>query len=145
MNKTVKIIVIFLLVDVLAVGGYFLFKAIRGGKSGTAEVPWITIDEAFQPSNAVEEFIQTDARNRGALPVYIKAYGHDAKVLKKFRGRQFAQPTENVLALFFKGMDDWMIVDIKFKTENEREIVRTMLYVFVDKQWRVGDSGTLVD
>ena len=145
MNKTVKIIVIFLLVDALAVGGYFLYKAIRGGKGEKADLAWVTIDENFRPSDAVEEFIQNDARNRKALPVYLRSYGHDARVLKRFRGRQFAQPTENVLSLFFKGMDDWMIVDIKYKTENEREVIRTMLYIFVDKQWRVGDSGTLMN
>ena len=85
-----------------------------------------------------------DAANRGALPVYIRNYGHDPKALKRFKGRQFAQPSENVLALFFRGLDDWMLVDIRIKGENDREAVRTMLYILAAGQWKVGDSGTLL-
>jgi hypothetical protein len=145
MNKTTKIIIIFLLIDALGVGAYFLSRALKGGGTKAADVPWTTIDEAYQPANAVEEFIKTDARNREALPVYIRAYGKDARILRKFKGREFAQPNERVLALFFKGLDDWMVVDIKYKTESQREVVRTMLYVLDGGQWKVGDTGTLVE
>jgi hypothetical protein len=145
MTKTAKIIIIFLLIDAAAVGGYFLSRALKGGGRAGAEIPWTTIDEAYRPANAIEDFIKTDAANRGSLPVFIRAYGREAKVLRRFKGKQFAQPSEQVLALFFRGMDDWMIVDIKYKVENQREVVRTMLYVFAGGQWKVGDTGTLVE
>jgi hypothetical protein len=145
MNKTVKIIVVFLLVDILALGGYFVYKSLRGGKGNRAESAWVMIDENFVPTNAVEEFIKTDAANRQALPIYIRNYGRDAKVLRRFKGKRFAQVTENILSLFFKGLDDLMIVGIKYKTENEREVVRTMLYVLDAGQWKVGDTGTIVE
>ncbi len=145
MSKTTKTIVIFLLIDALGIGGYLLYRGIKGGGSKAADVPWTTIDEAYQPANAVEEFIKTDAANRDALPVYIRAYGKDAKILRKFKGREFAGPNERVLALFFKSLDDWMVVDIKYKTESEREVVRTLLYVLDGGRWKVGDTGTLVE
>lgn len=143
MSKTAKIILIFLLIDALGIGGYFLYRSLKGGGGRAAEVLWTTIDESYQPANAVEEFIKTDAQNRESLPVHIRSYGRDAKVLRKFKGRQFAQASEQVLALFFKALDDWMIVDIRYKTETEREVVRTVLYVLDGGQWKVGDIGTI--
>ncbi len=141
MSRFARYLLLFLLFDALVVGGYLLLK----GKGGAAaETAWTVLDEATAPRGAVEEFIKADAANRGALPVYIRNYGHDPKMLKRFKGRQFAQPTENVLALFFKGLDDWMLVDIRIKGENDREAVRTMLYVLAAGQWKVGDSGTLL-
>jgi hypothetical protein len=142
MNKFARYLILFLLFDGVVIGGYLLLK----GKSGSAAdaYSWTTIDESYAPKNAVEEFIKTDAANRGVWPVNIKNYGRDAKILKKFKGRQFAEPTENILGMFFKGLDDWMLVDIKIKGDNEREAVRTVLYVFANAQWKVGDSGTLL-
>jgi hypothetical protein len=37
-----------------------------------------------------------------------------------------------------------MLVDIRIKGENDREAVRTMLYILAAGQWKVGDSGTLL-
>ena len=144
MTKTSRYLLYFLVVDAVVIGGYFAYKAVSRGKTAAADYPWTTVDAAYVPKNPVEEFIKNDADVRGALPVAIRNYGRDAKVLKKFKGRQFARPTENVLALFFKGLDDWMLVDIKYKTETEREAQRTVLYVFADKQWKVADTGTLL-
>lgn len=42
------------------------------------------------------------------------------------------------------GLDDWMLVDIRYKSESEREIIRTILYLSIRGVWKVGDSGTLV-
>ena len=142
MTRFAKYLLLFLLFDALVIGGYLLLKGKAGG--GADAYQWTTIDEAYAPRDAVEEFIKADAANRGVLPVFIKNYGRDAKMLKRFKGRQFAEPTENVLNMFFKGLDDWMLVDIKIKGENEREAIRTMLYIFANAQWKVGDSGTLL-
>jgi hypothetical protein len=142
MSKVGKVLLVFLLIDALGVGAYFLIKSKSGGAAG--DYPWTVIDESTVARNAVEEFIKTDAANRAALPVSIRSYGRDAKILKRFKGRQFAQPTENVLSMFFKGLDDWMLVDIKIKGKNELEAVRTVLYIFANRQWTVGDSGTLM-
>jgi len=145
MNKAVKFLIYFLIFDIIVIGGYFGFKALKGGgKSGLDDYQWITIDEAYMPKDTVEDFIKNDAVGRGSLPVYIKNYGHDAKILKRFKGKQFAAPSETVLGMFFKGLDDWMIVDIKYKNEKEQDIQRTVLYIFANKQWTVGDSGMLM-
>jgi len=144
MNKTIKYLLIFLAFDAVVVGGYFGFRALKDGGGPAAAMDWLTIDESYTPKNAVEEFIKADAEVRGGLPVYLRNYGRDKKVLARFKGRQFAQPTENVLSLFFKGLDDWMVVDIKYKNENERDVQRTILYIFADKRWTVGDTGTLM-
>jgi hypothetical protein len=118
--------------------------AVRCGGTKAEAVPWVTIDESYAPRNAVETFIKSDAEVRGALPVEIRNYGRSAKVLGRFKGRQFAQPSENVLVLFFKGLDDWMVVDIKYKSESERDVQRTVLYVLSAGRWTVGDTGTLM-
>jgi hypothetical protein len=118
--------------------------AVRCGGPKRDAVPWVTIDAGYAPKNAVEEFIKSDAEVRGALPVEIRNYGRDKSVLSRFKGRQFAQPTENVLAMFFKGLDDWMVVDIKYKNDKERDVQRTMLYVLAAGRWTVGDTGTLL-
>ena len=142
MTRFVKYLLLFLLFDALVIGGYLLLKGKGSGAADTYQ--WTTIDEAYMPRNAVEEFIKTDSANRAALPVLIKNYGRDARMLKRFNGRQFAQPTEDILNMFFKGLDDWMLVDIKIKGKNEREAVRTVLYILANAQWKVGDSGTLL-
>ena len=145
MNKTVKYLIYFLLFDIVVIGGYFVYKALKSGSGrDLSATDWVTIDAAYAPKDAVEEFIKNDAQVRDALPVYIKNYGHDPNILAKFKGKQFAKPNPNVLSMFFKGLDDWMIVDIKYKTETEREVQRTMLYIFEAKQWKVGDTGTLL-
>ncbi len=144
MSKTAKIIVIFLLIDALGIGGYLLVRSMRGGDGGR-EAAWKVIGESYEPANAVEEFIKSDAVNRGSLPVMVRDHGRDAKTLRRFKGRQFAQPSEKVLALFFKGLDDWMIMDIKYTADNGREATRTILYVLDGGQWKVGDTGTLVE
>ncbi len=144
MSKTVKYLLFFLAFDAVVIGGYFGFKALTGGGGAAPAVDWVTIDESYAPKNAVEEFIKADAEVRGGLPVHIRSYGRDKKVLARFKGKQFAQPTENILSLFFKGLDDWMVVDIKYKTEKDRDVQRTILYIFAAKRWTVGDTGTLL-
>ena len=37
-----------------------------------------------------------------------------------------------------------MLVDIRIKSEKEQEVARTVLYVFENRQWKVGDFGTLM-
>lgn len=142
MSRTIRYLLLFLAFDALVVGGYFLIKSMgRGAEAG--ETPWTIVDEAYAPRGAVEEFIKSDAERQGALPVQIRNYGRNSGVLGRFRGKQFARPTENVLSLFFKRLDDWTVVDIRYKTESEREVTRTMLYVLDGGQWKVGDTGTL--
>jgi hypothetical protein len=144
MNKTIKYLLYFLAFDAVVVGGYLGVKALRGGGGTAPAVDWVTIDESYVPKNAVEEFIKSDAEVRGGLPVQIRGYGRDKKILARFKGKQFAQPSENVLSLFFKGLDDWMVVDIKYKNENERDVQRTILYILAGGRWTVGDTGTLL-
>jgi len=65
-------------------------------------------------------------------------------VLKRFKGKNFARSSASSLDLAFPGLDDWTLVDVRYKNEKQQEIARTILYVSVNAQWRVGDSGTLV-
>jgi hypothetical protein len=107
------------------------------------EYQWTTIDESYVPRNRIEEFIKADSAQRGVLPVYIKDYDKDRSILRRFIGSNFARPNEAALNMAFKGLEDWMLVDIKYNNERGQEVLRTVLYVKIDGQWRVGDSGNL--
>ena len=115
-----------------------------GGGSASGAQAWVTIDETYVPRDDVEMFIKTDAENRGALPVYISNYGADKRILGRFKGRQYVKPRPNELAMLNSGLEDWMVMDIRYTSESEREIVRTVLYFKVKGVWKVGDSGLLV-
>ena len=146
MNKTQKILVIFLAFDAVIAGFYFGIKAISSssGKSLTSANEWKTMDEYYQPMDYVEQFIKDDASQKGIFPVQIRNYGRNSDVLKRFKGKNFARSAESSLNLAFPGLDDWTIIDVKYKNEKEREVVRTILYVSINNQWRVGDSGSLM-
>ena len=105
---------------------------------------WTTIDESYAPKNYVEEFIKNDAEQKEIFPVYIRNYGQNPAMLKRFRGSNFARPTEAALNMAFRGLGDWMLVDLKYKNEKEQDVQRTVLYVEIGGSWRVGDSGTLL-
>jgi hypothetical protein len=144
MNKTVKIIVIFLVVDLVVLGAYFGIKsAMKPGKAPMEAYEWKTMDESYQPADFVEQFIKDDAAAKGIFPVEIRNYGKNADVLKRFVGKNFARSSVSSVDMAFPGLDDWTLVDIRYKNERQQEIARTILYVSVKNQWRVGDSGTL--
>jgi len=145
LNKVLKVVLVFLAIDAVAVGLYFGFKAL-GGKSVSPqdEYAWLTVDENYQPQNAVEEFLKAEAAQQGMLPEYLKDYGRNVKILGRFRGTKLAGANEAVLEMTFPGLQDWKIIDLKYKTAKEREVLRTMLYVEVGGQWKVGDSGRLM-
>jgi len=105
---------------------------------------WIEIDESYVPQNYIEEFIKNDAEQRGLFPVFIRNYGQEKSALASFRGANFARPNEAALALAFPGLEDWMLVDIKFKTEKGQEATRTVLYIKLEGSWRVADSGSFL-
>jgi hypothetical protein len=146
MNKTVKILAIFLVFDVVIVGFYFGIKAISpsSGKSIMDAYEWKTMDESYQPMDYVEQFIKDDATQKGIFPVQIRNYGRNGDVLKLFKGKNFARSSESGLNLAFPGLDDWTLIDVKYKNEKEMEVARTILYVSIKNQWRVGDSGSLM-
>jgi hypothetical protein len=144
MSKTARIIFIFLLFDLAVVGLYFGYKAFtHGPTSATDDYPWVTIDQNYAPKDAIEEFIKTDSSARNLLPVYIKNYGHDKSILRRFKGTRFAGPNPGLLDMFFKGLRDWILVDLKYKNEKKHDVQRTILYVDVEGTWKVGDNGTL--
>ena len=145
MNRILKVVLIFLAVDAVGVGLYFGVKAL-GGRSASPqdEYAWTTVDESYQPRNAVEEFIKAEAVQQKMLPAYIKDYGRNAAVLGRFRGTKLAGANEAVLEMTFPGVQDWMLVDLMYKAAKERDVLRTVLYVQVGGQWKVGDSGRLM-
>ena len=146
MRKTVKILIIFLAFDAVIAGFYFGIKAISAssGKSLTDAFEWKTMDESYQPVDYVEQFIKDDASRKGIFPVQIRNYGRNGDVLKRFKGKNFARSSESSLNLAFSGLDDWTLIDVKYKNEKEMEVARTILYVSIKNQWRVGDSGSLM-
>jgi hypothetical protein len=145
MNKVVKILVIFLVIDAVVIGGYFGYKALTTEKSDTVEdsSEWVLVDEYYQPKDYIEGFIKDDAEQRGILPIHIRNYGKDKKALKKFRGKNFARPGETQLKLKYRDMEDWKLVEIKFTGDSGREGQRAVLYVYEDGEWKVGDNGVI--
>lgn len=115
-------------------------------KGATVEdYEWVTIDESYTPRNYIEEFIKTDSEVKGIFPVSIRNYGQDSSILRRFRGTQFAKPNEAALNMAYPELEDWMLVDIKYKNERDQEVQRTVLYLRMDGSWRVGDSGRLLE
>ena len=112
--------------------------------SQTDDYEWTTIDENYTPQNYVEEFIKNDSEQKGIFPVNIRNYGKDVSILRRFRGKNFAKPNEAALNMAFPDLEDWMLIDIKYKNEKDQEILRTVLYVQVEGSWRVGDSGSFL-
>jgi hypothetical protein len=147
MNKTFRTILIFLVIGIVVIGGYFVFKSLLTGnqKSKSSGYEWVTIDQNYAPKDYVEEFIKNDSETKGLFPVYIRNYGKNTSILKKFKGQNLVSPNEGVLKMMFQGMEDWMLVDLKYKNEKGREVRRTILYVQVEGNWKVGDSGRLME
>jgi hypothetical protein len=145
MNKIVKYLLIFLFIDLIAVGGYFGYRGLFLNRDDARQTDyeWIVMDESYYPRDYVERFILNEAEAKGYLPVSIKNYGKDKTVLRKFKGRNFAGPKEVELNMMFPGLDDWKLIELKYKDEREREIVRAVLYVCINDNWKVGDSGTV--
>ena len=144
MNKTIKFIIIFFIVAAAALAGYFLFlKKIQKKSSPGEEYNWVKIDYDYSPRDYIEEYIKNDSAAKGMLPVHIKNYGQDKKMLRKFVGKQFARPTQARLRMMYPGMSDWQLIDLKYKTESGREVTQTILYIYLDGDWRVGDRGEL--
>ncbi|MGB7296543.1 MAG: hypothetical protein WBC70_13225 [Candidatus Aminicenantales bacterium] len=130
----------------LLVGVVLIAAPIGCRKGATADdYEWVTIDEFYTPRNYIEEFIKTDSEEKGIFPVSLRNYGRDPSVLRRFRGSQFAKPNEAALTMAYPALEDWMLVDIKYENEKKQEVQRTVLYIQVDGNWRVGDSGRLLE
>jgi len=127
MNKALKIILIFFLLDAVILGAYFGIRALGGKRSDpAADFEWAAIDENFQPRDSIEEFIKNDAAEKDLFPVYVRNYKRNKDVLKLFKGANFARASESVLNLSYPGLEDWLLIDIKYKNEKEQEIQRAV-------------------
>jgi hypothetical protein len=144
MNKVLKILLIFLIVDAVIIAGYFGYKALSSQGSQSGQYQWIRIDESYYPQDYIEEFIKNDSEQRGLFPVFIKNYGRDKKILRKFNGKNFAGPNEAQIKLQYRFLEDWQLIDLKYAAENEREVQRVILYVQENGTWKVGDTGQIV-
>lgn len=147
MSKPLRMLLIFLLIDAVAVGVYFLAKGSGSGSGAdpTKDYAWTVMDAAYQPATELEQSIKTDYEEKGLLPFQFRNYGRNAAVLKKFRGAKLAGAGVPVLEMTFKGLEDWAVVDIWIKGDDNREIRRTVLYILLENAWSVADSGRLVD
>jgi hypothetical protein len=148
MRQTARRAVVLPLLSTIALAGAVALGPLSCKSSGpsgkAATTPWVTIDENFQTSDPVEAFIKNDSATRNMLPVSIRNYGHDPSVLKRFKGSRFAGPNEGVLRMFYKGLEDWKVIDLKYKNEKKRDVERTVLYVEDNGAWTVADSGSLM-
>jgi hypothetical protein len=147
MSKPIRILVIFLLVDAVALGIYFLAKGskLRSGDDLTKGYDWVTMDANYQPASELEQLVKTSNEEMELLPLQFRNLGSNTAILKRFRGAKLVGAGKSVLEMTFKGLEDWAIVEIWFKGEEGREIRRTILYVLTDNAWKVGDSGRLAD
>jgi uncharacterized protein YneF (UPF0154 family) len=145
MSKAIKVIIIIILIDVVLIGGYFGLKLLSSKKSqsDTKEYEWVRVDEYYLPKDYIEEYILKDSQAKELLPVFIKNYGRDKKVLNRFYGKNFVSPSEAQIKLQYRSLEDWQLIDLKYTDENEREIKRTILYVQENGSWKVGDFGVL--
>ncbi len=125
--------------------GAILISGPPGCRKGSTadDYEWITMDESYTPQNYIEEFIKNDSEAKGIFPVSLRNYGRDTSILRRFRGSRFASPNEAALNMAYPGLEDWMLVDIKYENDRKQEVLRTVLYIQVDGGWRVGDSGRL--
>jgi hypothetical protein len=144
MNNKRFLILFIVMILVLAIG-YFIYRSfvLSPTPKYAQEYEWTVIDEYYTPKDLVEDFIKQDALARNNLPINIINYGDDQSVLRRFRGKRFAGPTEAQLSMMFSGLEEWKLVDIQYKTEKDQEIQRTVLYVYLNGEWSVGDSGQL--
>ncbi len=92
----IRVIAVVAVTAVIAAG---LSNCGRGARPEDFE--WTTIDESYTPKNYVEEFIKNDAEQKEIFPVYIRNYGQDPALLKRFRGTNFARPTEAALNMAY--------------------------------------------
>lgn len=146
MSKTLRIVLIILVLDLVIAGAYFLFRGQgSGGEDPVAGVAWKTMDEYFQPTTELEQSIKTDYEEKELLPLQFRDFGASPAVLKRFRGAKLAGAGVSVLEMQFKGLEDWALVEIWYKGEEGREIRRTILYILTQNAWKVGDSGRLAD
>jgi len=143
MSKPLRMLFIFLLIDAVAVGVYFLAKGSGSGSGAdpTKDFVWTTMDAYYQPATELEQSIKTDYEG----PFQFRNYGRNAAVLKKFRGSKLVGAGVPVLEMAYKGLEDWAVVDIWIKGENNREIRRTVLYILRENEWKIADSGRLVE
>jgi len=144
--KKVKCISFVSLVCAALIVSVFACKKNPSGKvnADSSAYEWVTIDEFYIPEDFVEEFIKNDSAERGRLPVQIKNYGNNTSVLRKFKGRNFAGPTEAQVKMMYNGLGEWKLVDLKYKNKENKDIQRTILYVYVNGEWMVGDGGELI-
>ncbi len=148
MNKWLKILVIFLFIDVAVVGAYFGLKALKSGSgSGTdarEDFEWVVVDDYYVPTGSLMEFIKIDGVEKGLLPMEVRNYGRNASLLKQFRGSKFVGPKVSVVEMSYQGLEDWALVELKTKNAEGQEIGRTVLYILFEGKWMIGDSGRLV-
>jgi hypothetical protein len=147
MSKPLRVLIIFLVFDAVALGVYFGIKALGSGRGAdpTKGYEWATMDAYYQPATELEQLIKTSSEEMELLPLKFRNCGANTAVLKRFRGAKLVGAGKAVLEMTFKGLEDWAVVEIWFKGEAGREIRRTILYVLTENAWKVGDSGKLVE
>lgn len=146
MSKPVKFLVIFLIFDVIVIGGYFGYKALTGksDEQPAEDYVWVVMDDYYPPQNFLEEFIKNDAVEKGLLPLSIRNYGKNPAILRRFRGSKFVNANTTIVEITYKGIEDWALVDLK-SGEQGNEIQQTVLYILFEDQWQIGDRGRLLE
>lgn len=141
MRKSVKILIIFFVILAIAIGGYLGFHKIFSNKQQTSSEygKWIKIDRNYKPGDGVESVVKQYAQEENIYPFLIRKI-KDPSLFGQFKGFLASGLTEEDI----KESDyyqDWVIVDLKYKDENGKEVYRRALFVQVaDGKWGVIDS-----
>jgi hypothetical protein len=109
-----------------------------GGDDG-----WTKIDQDYKAKHPVEKYIKEGAESRNEFPVFIKNYGKDPSMLKKFEGSYFTYPTEEMVNS--KYGEEWIIMDIKYKRKDGKEIYRRFLCAKSKNGWFPADFGPPIE
>ncbi|MCK7479523.1 MAG: hypothetical protein M0C28_20885 [Candidatus Moduliflexus flocculans] len=90
MSKAVRILVIFLAVDAVAVAAYFGIRALGSGAGAdpTEGAEWFTMDAYYQPASELEELIKTSYEEMDLLPLQVRNFGRDHRRPQEVPRRQ---------------------------------------------------------
>lgn len=146
MSKPVKIVLVILAIDILAAAAYFGIRALSRGSAGEPQdaYEWRTLDGSAAPQDRVEAYILEDSLQKGISPVRVRNFGQNRAVLRRFMGSRFPRPSPSVLNMAWPNLEDWLLLEIRYRNPDGREIHRTLLYVKLEGQWQVGDTGRLL-
>jgi hypothetical protein len=140
MKIQLKVLIFFVIIVGLGIGGYFGYRLIfyHEPEPITYDDGWVKIDQDYKPRHTVEEWAKEFVIKENWLNARMKNYGNDEELLNDWTGGLYAKKHVTQLKSDYK---DWMIVDLKYEGEYGTEH-RRLLYLKSKKgQWFFADEG----